>query len=80
MELHIRTSEGTFSAVIKGQTAMALKEKLSQNMDFDSKFKTYSCFNLDNVLTYKAVRNSPITLGDVTYMFWARDYIYVVMK
>tara|TARA_R110000868_G_scaffold136973_2_gene350299 strand:- start:201 stop:443 length:243 start_codon:yes stop_codon:yes gene_type:complete len=80
MELHVRTSEGTFSAVIKGKTAIALKEKLSHSMDFDSKFKTYSCFNLDNVLTYKALCNSPITIGDMTFMFWTRDYIYVVMK
>ena len=79
MELHVRTSEGTFSAVIKGKTAIDLRDKLSQNMDFNSSFKNYASMEKSNVLTYKAVRNSPITLGDVTYMFWARDYIYVVM-
>ena len=80
MELHVRTSEGTFSAIVKGETAIALKEKLSYNMDFDSKFKTYSALDLNNVLTYKALRDSPITIGDVTFKFWARDYVYVVMK
>jgi hypothetical protein len=79
MELHVRTAEGTISAVIKGETAMLLKDKLGQNMDFDSSFKSYSSMQLDNVLTYKAVRTAPITIGDITFKFWARDYIYVVM-
>lgn len=79
MELHIRTSEGTFSAVIKGQMAIDLREKLSETMDFTSSFKTYSSIEKSNVLTYKAVRNSPIKLGDITFMFWARDYVYVVI-
>ena len=79
MELHVRTAEGTFTAVIKGETAMALKNNLSQNMDFDSSFKDYIPMNIENVLRYKAVRNSHVVVGDMTFMFWARDYIYVVM-
>jgi len=80
MELHIRTSEGTFSAVIKGQMAIDLQDKLSRTMDFTSSAKNYSAMDKKNVLTYKALCNSPITINDITFMFWERDYVYVIIK
>ena len=79
MELHVITSEGTFTALIKGYTAMELKNRLSQSMDFNASFKDYIPMNIENALRYKAVRDSPVVVGDMTFMFWARDYIYVVM-
>jgi hypothetical protein len=79
MELHVRTNEGTFTAVVKGETAMALKDSLSQSMDFNSSYKDYIPMKKENVLRYKAVRNSPIIVGDLTLMFWSGDYIYVVI-
>jgi hypothetical protein len=79
MELHVRASTGVLLAVIKGDTALELKDNISQCLDFNSIVIDYHTMNKKNVLRYKSVRNSPISVGDVTFMFWAFDYVYVVM-
>jgi hypothetical protein len=79
MELHIRASSGILIANVKGDTALELKDRLTQSLDFESSFMDYLPINKENLLVYKAVRNSPITIGDTTHMLWARDYVYVVI-
>lgn len=79
MELHVRTGEGILISVIRGNTAIELKDKLSQSLDFESAFKDYLPLNRRDVLMYKATCTSPIMIGDVNFMFWKRDYIFVVI-